>query len=91
MKWVKNQMKNKVLVELVVPEIDEIYNVYIPINRRVGNVISLISKAIFELTNGEYQNSPRRFIYSSTSGIRYDIEYLIRDTDIRNGSRIILI
>ena len=32
-------MKNKVLIELIVPEIDEKYNLYIPINKRIGNII----------------------------------------------------
>ena len=44
-------MKNKVLVELIVPQIDEKYNVYIPINKKIGNVIVLLNKAISELTN----------------------------------------
>ena len=28
-------MRNKVLVELIIPEIDETYNVYIPINKTI--------------------------------------------------------
>ena len=39
-------MKNKILIELIVPEIDEKYNIYIPINKKVGNVIVLLEKAV---------------------------------------------
>ena len=37
-------MKNKVLVELYVPTIDEIYNLYLPVNRKIGNIIALLNK-----------------------------------------------
>ena len=29
-------MKNKILVEVKVPEIDETYSVYLPINKKMG-------------------------------------------------------
>ena len=47
-------MKNKVLVDLIVPEIDEEYSVYLPINKKIGNIIILLNKAIYELTNGDF-------------------------------------
>ena len=39
-------MKNKVLVEIEVPEIDENYSVYLPANKKMGNIIILLNKAI---------------------------------------------
>ena len=42
-------MENKVLIELVVPELEEKFDVFIPITKRVGNVIALLAKAINEL------------------------------------------
>lgn len=84
-------MKNKILIELIVPDIDEKYNLYIPINKRVGNVIVLLNKAIKELTNGIYEGNDKTGIYNRTTGKRYNINALIRETDIRNGTSIILI
>ena len=37
-------MKNKVLVELVVPTIETSFDVYLPINKRIGNIITLLNK-----------------------------------------------
>ncbi len=82
-------MKNKVLVQINVPELNESYNVYLPINRKIGNVINLLSKSIFELTNGMFQNDGKRLLYSERTGEKYPINSLIRETDIRNGSTII--
>ena len=42
-------MENKILVELIVPELEEKFDVFIPITKRVGNVIALLAKAITEL------------------------------------------
>lgn len=83
-------MKNKVLVRLAVPEIFETYNVYLPINKKVGNVIELLSKAIFELTNGNFSSKDTNMLYSSVTGEKYPVDKLIRETDIRNGAKIIL-
>ena len=83
-------MKDKVLVEVIVPSIEENYDVYIPVRRKVGNVIELISKAIFELTDGIFINSEQTMLYDYETGNPYPIDVIIKDTTIRNGSKVIL-
>ncbi len=82
-------MKNKVLVELYIPAIDKVYNVYLPANRKIGNIITLINKALLDFTNGNYGNSKYNFFYNSL-GDKYPVNVLLKDTDIRNGSRVVL-
>lgn len=84
-------MKNKILIELIVPEMDEKYNLYIPINKKVGNVVVLLDKAIKELTNGIYIGSNKTALYNRDTGERYAINTLVRETNIRNGTSLILI
>lgn len=84
-------MKNKVLVELFVPTIDEVYHLYLPVNRKIGNIIVLLNKALFELTNGAFISSDNTLLYNRMTGETYSIDVLLRDTDIRNGSRIVLV
>lgn len=81
----------KVLVELVIPTIDEKYDIYFPINRRIGNIIVLLNKALFEKTNGIYVGNDRTMLYDSATGVSYDVNSLVRDTNIRNGSVIVLL
>ena len=83
-------MKNKVLVKLIVPDIDETYDVYIPINKKIGNVIGLLNKSVKELSNGIYQGSEKTALYDKTTGDKYPINLLIRETNIRFGSQIVL-
>ena len=84
-------MKNKVLIELIVPDIDEKYNSYIPINKKVGNVIVLLDKAVKELTNGIYNGSNKTCLYNRLTGEKYLTNTLVRETNIRNGTSLILI
>ncbi len=42
-------MKNKILVEIIVPDIDQSYEVFIPINRKVGSVIELFKSCYFRI------------------------------------------
>lgn len=82
---------NKVLVELVVPSIDMKYNVFFPINRKIGNIIGLLNKVLNETTNGLYVGNEFTELYDSTSGEVYSINSLVRETNIRNGSVVILL
>lgn len=84
-------MRNKVLVELIVPEIEESYNLYLPINKTIGESIELLNKAIYDLSDGVYSGGTKNFLYNKDTGERYDINKKIYDTDIRNGTGIILI
>ena len=84
-------MKNKVLVELIVPEIEKSYDIYIPVGKKVGSVIKLLNKAIFELSDGTYNGGTKNQMYNRDTWIRYDNNVLIKDTDIRNGSKVILL
>jgi hypothetical protein len=83
-------MNNKVLVELVVPILEESYDVYIPINRKVGNVIGILSKLVFDMSGGYFVANKNRLLYNGDTGDKYPIDELILNTDIRNGSKIIL-
>ena len=84
-------MKNKILIELIVPDICETYNLYIPINRKIGNVIELLNKAIGELSNYSYEGTVKTGLYSRKTGIKYSVNALVRETDIRHGSKLVLL
>lgn len=84
-------MKNKLLIELVVPDIDEKFDLFIPINKKIGNVIVLINRSIHELTNGAYVGSKKTALYNKATGKKYGVNDLVRNTDIRHGSTLILI
>ena len=82
-------MKKKVLVHILIPEIDQEYDVFIPINIRIGTVIELLNKSLMELTNGIYQPRNNRNLYNLEDSGIYQINDLVRQTNIRNGVSIV--
>ena len=83
-------MKNKVLTEIYVAQLDETFNVYLPLNKNIANSIELICKAISEykrITNIDYKQLS---LYNHETSLRYSPELLIKETNIRNGVRLIL-
>ena len=84
-------MKNKVLIKLIVPEIDEDYDIYIPVNKKIGSIILLINKAVSEISNGQYLLNDEYSLFNRETGEKYDPKLVIRDTNIKNGTNLILI
>ena len=82
---------NKILVELDIPLIEKSYDLYIPINKTIGTVKKLIEDALVEITEGAYIAKQETNFYSKETGQIYDVNHKVRETDLKNGSRIILI
>lgn len=83
--------KNKILIELEIPLIEKKYDLFIPINKKVGTIKSLIENALNELIDNEYEIREDTNLYSKDTGEIYDVNRTVRDTDLQNGSRIILL
>ena len=84
-------MNNKILIELEIPLVEKKYDMFIPINKKVGTIKSLIENSLTELTDGAYYPRTDTNLYSKETGDVYDVNKTVRDTDLKNGSRIILI
>lgn len=82
-------MENKVLIELIVPELEAKYDIFIPITKRVGNIIALLAKAISEL-GINYSLTPSMGLYNRNTAEKYNPNDLIYQTDIANGTVLIL-
>ena len=84
-------MKNKILVELDIPLIEKKYDLFILINKKIGTIKKLIEQELVELTEGAYIMNEDTNLYSKETGMIYEVNMTIRETDLKNGSRIILI
>ena len=84
-------MNNKVLVTLKVPDLETEYNIFLPINKKIGNIIYLLNKAIRELNNDQniFINN-NNTLYNMEKGTIYNLDSFLYETDIRNGSTLIL-
>ena len=84
-------MDNKVLVRVIVPEILQTFDVYLPINKKIGNIIELLNKGINDLTNNGFPISQNKALYNASTRELYQSDVLLYNTNIRNGSRLVLI
>lgn len=83
-------MKNKVLIRVYVPSIVEEYEVFIPVNDSIKSIIQLIVKSINELNQNVLVREDYCFLDPITSSI-YELNLFVRDTNIINSKKVILI
>ena len=84
-------MKNKVLIKLIVPELDETFDVFIPVNELVWKIKRIILKAIGDLSHADNDTNIEYVLLNKDNSKIYNNNEIILDTDIRNSSELILI
>ena len=82
---------NKILVEIEIPLIEKKYDLFVPINKRVGTIKRLIEEELLELTDQAYKIKEDTNLISKETGQVYDVNLNVRETDLKNGSRVILV
>lgn len=81
---------NKVNVDLIVPSIGERYNLFIPVNKTVGEVIVILNNTINELT-GYFPENNSLAIIDVIESVIYDPNTELINTGIKNGSILALV
>ena len=76
---------NKILINLYIPSLDENYNLFIPINKKVGTIKNTIISTTKNLAEGNYK------LVLLESGAIVDDNVYVKNSGIVNGSRLILI
>lgn len=83
---------NKYLITVFIPTIEMEFELYVPINKKVGTIKTYILKQISDLTNNEYDKSINDVrMLDRLTGIEYDNNTFVKDSGIKNGSKIIII
>lgn len=82
---------NEVLVKLYVPTIDQQYDIWLPINKKIDTIITLLVKAVNEFTKGYYNPGKMPYLYDKVTTNAFDINLRVIDTEIRNGTELIMI
>lgn len=84
-------MENKVLVSVNVPMLETKYDIYFPVNRKISNVIGMIKSSLQNLSQGSFDMEKSYVLYNQENGEPYDMNILVRESNIRNGSNVILL
>lgn len=81
---------DKVLVDLYVPALNEHYDVYLPLSRKIYEVEELLSHMIQELSYERYNNPDNVLCYYDTGKI-INGNLRIIECDISIGTRLMLL
>ena len=78
---------NKILVNLYVLSLGKSTEVFVPVNEKVGTISKLLNTTLFDSIDFEKNNK----IINVETGMLYQNNDLVRNTDIKNGTRLLLL
>ena len=84
-------MENKVLINLYVPFLEKKYEIFLPVNKKIGEIIDLLGKNLIDISGGYYIYTKEERLYNRQTGKEYNINEIIKFTNIRNGTELIFI
>lgn len=84
-------MENKVLIKLLVPELDSTFDVFIPVNEVIWKITKMLVKSVSDLTSAEFEGNKSFILINKITTRIYNSNEIVINTDIRNGTELILI
>ena len=78
---------NKLLIDLYVLVLDKHFELFVPVDEKVGNVVKMLDKSLLSLLSGNKKYA----LLNLYSGKIYKNNERVRNTDIQNGTKLILI
>jgi hypothetical protein len=79
--------ENKILVNIYILSLSQNYEMFIPVNEKVGNLANLLNSIMMD----SIDPSKTIMIINADSGKCYKNNELVRETDITNGTKLVLI
>lgn len=83
-------MENKVLIKLIMFDMDECFDIFIPVNEIIWKIKKLIIKSISDVTNIFLDINNEYVLINKDNSKIYDNNEIVINTDIRNGTELIL-
>ena len=84
-------MNNKILITINVPLLSKSYDLFIPINKKVGTTRKYCIDVINELSDNSLVNIDKLNLYDKDGCIVYDLNVYVKGSGIVNGTEFILI
>ena len=82
---------DKVIIEVYVPALDQAFDIFIPLRSQMHEVLSLIKKAIMDLSDGYFVATDETAICYRETGKIINVNMTVFELGIRNGSKLMLI
>lgn len=82
---------NKVLVNVYIPILNKDYDIFIPTQIQLFEVIALIKRAVSELSEGQFVPSHDTVLALKATGEILDINSTVYELNVENGTKLMLI
>ncbi len=84
-------MNNKILVKIYAPEFDKTFDVYIPVNYLIWKINKMLAKCIGDLCDYDIDLRKEFLLINKLTNEIYENNTIVRNTNIRNGTELIII
>lgn len=84
-------MNDRVLVEISLPASDMRYDVYLPKDCVLIDVLMMVTGAFSELSRGMFNADASTVLCDADSGIIYNLDKTVDELGLRNGSKLLMI
>ena len=84
-------MDNKILIELYVPILEQQYDIFVPVNKKIKNVAKLLNDAVVDLSNGTLPKYEYAILYNKVNGALLNTRLNVKQAGLVNGSKVLLI
>lgn len=83
-------MDFRVYITIEIPILNKSYELLVPIDRRIHELIFTLKKNIPELSENYYAKKIPN-LYNKSTGEVYDMNLIIKDGNIKTGTRLLLL
>ena len=82
---------NKALVEINVPAAAQKFDVFIPLDSKMSDVVKMVAMALSDLSEGKYKATEDAILCDADTGMIFNVNIEVAELGIKNGSRLMLI
>lgn len=81
----------KYLVDVYIPAAGEHLDAFLPANKQIGEVVSLLVEIAVPLSGNSFERTADTVLINAVDGGVYDFNTTVFDAGIRNSTKLILI
>ena len=81
---------DKVLVNIYVPSIEKEFNVYLPINIKLLDVINSFQKDLVDMSDNNFEIIEKPVVYNDYDGKILNLNNIVKDCGLKKGCRLLL-
>ncbi len=82
---------NKYLVDVYLPASGQHFDVFLPANKLIGEVISLLVDIVVPLSGNSFERTTDTILINAVNGEVYNFNITVFDAGIRNSTKLILV